>query len=189
METSREIGKHGGRFIVGVRSDVEDASGHSGAFDRFHGFRKTRTGARGRRKLGSDAGGEDQKNERAERGLAHSQKWLCHIANFHWAPSAGGAANGHSLRSRDCTRKTARPKRITSNPHQMAFPVRRKSQIQPAIVSSAGNGYNHILNGRRSGGQRRRKSITPTAWPMNCMMSRMARTAAMAPRSLKSNAK
>ncbi len=62
MEAAREIGKHGGGFIVGVRSDVEDARSHAGVLDGLHCFRKAWTGARRRRKLGSDAGGEDQKD-------------------------------------------------------------------------------------------------------------------------------
>ncbi len=71
---------------------------------------------------------------------------------LHRTASAPVARKGHSRRKRDRTKNTARPKIITNSPHQTALPVRRKSQIQPAMVSSAGNGYSHILNGRRSGG-------------------------------------
>ena len=48
------------------------------------------------------------------------------------------------------------------------------------MVSTAGTGYNHILNGSPCVPRLRRSSITPTAWPMNCTSSRIARIPAMA---------
>src|SRR6266404_3393124 len=90
---------------------------------------------------------------------------------------------------RACTKNTISPMIITSNPHQMAFPVCEKSHSQPTMVNSAGSGYNHILKGSRSGGQRRRSSMTPTAWPMNWMIRRIARTAVITVFSLKSKLK
>src|SRR5580692_2212263 len=100
-----------------------------------------------------------------------------------------GAPNGHSVRMRACARKTISPKTMTSTPHQMALPVRENSHSQPTMVKSAGKGYNHILKGSRSGGQRRRSSITPTAWPMNWMIKRIASTAAITVLNLNSRLK
>src|ERR1700686_4086872 len=156
-----------------MSGDVQNARGDSGIFNGLHGLRESGASAGCGRELGSRRRNEDQKRKQAGDREEHTQNWLCHVSTLdpakqpHCAASVGDTPNGHSLRKRDCTRKTARPKTITNSPHHIALPVRRKSQTQPAIVSSAGKGYNHILNGRRSGGQRRRKSITPTAWPIN----------------------
>ena len=51
MKAPCEIGEHGSRFVIGMRSNVEDASGYSSVFDGFDGFREAWTGARGGRKL------------------------------------------------------------------------------------------------------------------------------------------
>ena len=53
-------------------------------------------------------------------------------------------------------------------------------KAQPTMVTKAGTGYSHILKGSRSEPHRRRKSITPTACPMNCTSRRIARMPAMA---------
>ena len=119
------------------------------------------------------AGGENWALERRDASPPAKNAKLSAIATASIArrlialASAAAGRNGHSRRKRDRTRYIASPKIITNSPHQTALPVRRKSQIQPAMVSSAGNGYSHILNGRRSADQRRRNSITPTACPMN----------------------
>src|ERR1700726_2481875 len=169
MKAPCQISEHGSGFVIRVRGDVQNASGYASVFDRFHSFRQTWAGAGGRRelRLAWRRENRDKQKEKSNEGDLRRVLKMFQAIYFHLAASRGGAANGHSLRSRDCTRKTTNPKTITNNPHQMALPVRRKSHIQPAMVSSAGSGYNHILNGSRSGGQRRRKSITPTAWPMN----------------------
>src|SRR5258708_19502007 len=121
MEATSEIGKHGGGFVVGMGGSVEDASGDTGVFDGFHGFRKSRTGTGGRRELGLGAGGKDQEQQYVGDRKTHSQKWLCHcwgavhggdglsrIENFHWAASEGGAANRHSFRRLYCPSTTTR---------------------------------------------------------------------------------
>jgi len=46
--------------------------------------------------------------------------------------------------------KRQHPKRNFEQPHFRAAPVCQKSHAQPIMVSTAGNGYSHILKGSRS---------------------------------------
>src|SRR6266566_1685805 len=89
-------------------------------------------------------------------------------------------SKGHCLTSRARTRNASAPSAISANPHFRVEPVCQKSHAQPIIVSTAGSGYSHILNGKPCVPRRRRSSITPTAWPMNCTSSRIAKIPAIA---------
>src|SRR5690349_21840784 len=125
MKAPGEIREHGSRFVIGMRGDVQDAGRDASVFDCLDGFWQTRTCAWGRRKLRpgrQDKNGEEQNNESSERKL-RGELTMFLEAYRHFAASRDGAANGHSPRSRACTRKTASPRTITNNPHHMAFPV------------------------------------------------------------------
>src|SRR5438445_4607538 len=52
MKAPGEIGEHGSRLVIRMRSDVQDASGYTGVFDGLHGFGHAWTGAWSWRKLG-----------------------------------------------------------------------------------------------------------------------------------------
>src|SRR6202051_5006118 len=78
------------------------------------------------------------------------------------------------------------PRPMRSKPHLRAEPVAQNSAAQPHMVRMAGSGYNHILKGKRSGGQRRCNRIKPMACPINCTSKRVASIAAMTVESLKS---
>ena len=46
MQAAREVGEHGGGFVVGVRGDVQDAGGDTRTVNGFDGFVEARAGAR-----------------------------------------------------------------------------------------------------------------------------------------------
>src|SRR5271170_4982247 len=105
-----------------------------------------------------------------------------HTVSLHTASdvaTVSAGTKGHCRSSRARTKNASAPREISSSPHFRAGPVYQNRAAHPIIVSTAGNGYNHILNGNRSAGQRRCSNITPTACPINCTKRRIARIAAI----------
>src|ERR1700674_2610973 len=131
MKAPCQISEHGSGFVIRVRGDVQNASGYASVFDRFHGFWQAWTGARSRRKLRLAWRREnrDKQKEKSNEGNLRRVLKMFQAIYFHLAASRGGAANGHSLRSRDCTRKTARPQKNNQKPPPQEAPPPRHRKI------------------------------------------------------------
>src|SRR6266478_602663 len=109
-----------------------------------------------------------------------AEVFYCDVAIGSDVPTVDGFfSNGHCFIVLVQTKNARTPKRISSSPHFRAAPVCQKSHAQPIMVNTAGKGYSHILKGSRSVPSRFRKSITPTACPINCTINRTARIPAM----------
>src|SRR5271169_3970016 len=141
METPREIGEQSGGFVIGMRGDIEDARGESGAVDGFDGFWETgacswRRGKLRRRRLRGK-----RCEHSAEKSCSNgSKEESIHAASGSFIFSKGTFANGHCRILRAQIRNASVPSAISAIPHFLAVPVCQKSQAHPIIVITAGKG-------------------------------------------------
>src|SRR6266480_2150807 len=190
MEPASQIGKHRSALVVRMSRHVQDPRGNPGAFDGLDGFRQADSCPRRGRKLCHDRSEQERRQPASHHGKErqtlkieiHATSKSKASENSHCEPVTidGEVPNGHCRTFRARMRNARAPSAISARPHFRVAPVCQNSQAHPTMVSTAGSGYSHILNGNRSVHQRRRSNITPTACPMNCTSNRRERIPAMA---------